>query len=137
VDGNEVQDLSGKRMPDSPKWKAHAGAEYTWYGDGVRRFDLTLAGQYAWRSGALLQANNNPMTKQPAFGIFNLSLTATKPDGRFSASVFVNNVFDTFYLNTAEDFFSGLWGPATNAVVGQAARDSRRYAGVRLNWSFD
>jgi len=137
VDGNDVQDLSGKRMPDSPKWKAHAGGEYTWYGDGARPFDLTLAGQYAWRSGALLQANNNPRTKQPAFGILNLSLTAVRSGGRFSASVFVNNVFDKFYLNTAEDFFSGLWGPTTNAVVGQAARDSRRYAGVRLNWNFD
>jgi len=137
VDSNDVQDLSGKRMPDSPRWKAHAGAEYTWYGDAALPFDLTLAGQYAWRSAALMQANNNPQTKQPAFGIFNLSLTAVKSGGRFSASVFVNNIFDKFYLNTAEDFFSGLWGPTTNAVVGQAARDSSRYAGLRLNWNFD
>jgi len=137
VDGNDVQDLSGQRMPDSPRWKAHAGAEYTWYGERALPFDLTLAGQYAWRSGARLQANNNPHTQQPAFGIFNLSLTAARPDGRFSVGLFVNNVFDKFYLNNAEDFFSGLWGPTTNAVVGQAARDSRRYAGLRLNWNFD
>jgi len=137
VDGNDVQDLSGKRMPDSPRWKVHAGAEYTWYGDSAFPFDLTLTGQYAWRSGALMLANHNPQAKQPAFGIFNLSLTAAKAGGRFSACVFVNNVFDKFYLNTMEDFFSPLWGPASNAVIGQPARDSRRYAGLRLNWNFD
>jgi len=98
---------------------------------------LTLAGQYSWRGSARMQANNNPWTKQPAFGIFNLSLTAARPDGRLSASVFVNNVFDKFYLNNAEDFFSRLWGATTTTVVGQPARDSKRYAGVRLNWNFD
>jgi len=41
VNGGEGQDLSGQRLPDSPRWKAHAGAEYTWYGDAARRrFDL-------------------------------------------------------------------------------------------------
>jgi len=137
IAGVNVQDLSGQRMPDSPRWKAHAGAEYTWYGDHARPFDLTLSGQYAWRSDAFMQANNNPQTRQPAFGIVNLSLTATRADGRFSLGLFVNNVFDKFYLNTAEDFFSALWGPTTNAVIGQAARDSKRYVGLRLNWNFD
>jgi len=137
ANGTNTQDLSGEKMPDAPRWKLHGGMEYTWHGERASAFDLTLAGQYAWRSGARLQANNNPMTKQPGFGIFNLSLTAARPDGRFSATVFVNNVFDRFYLVKAEDFFSGLWGVTTNAVVGQPARDAQRYLGVRLNWNFD
>lgn len=137
VDGVSTQDLSGKQMPDAPRLKANLGAEYTWFGTERRPFDLTLGGQYAWRSGARMQANNNPKTYQPAFGIFNLSLTGAWSDGRFTASLFVNNVFDKFYLVNSEDFFSSLWGPTTNAVVGQPARDSKRYVGVRVNWNFD
>jgi iron complex outermembrane receptor protein len=137
ANGVSTQDLSGKSMPDAPRLKANLGAEYTWFGDQRRPFDLILGGQYAWRSGARMQADNNPKTYQPAFGIFNLSLTGSWSDGRFTASLFVNNVFDKFYLVNSEDFFGSLWGASTNAVIGQPARDSHRYTGVRLNWNFD
>ncbi|MFT3790936.1 MAG: TonB-dependent receptor [Rudaea sp.] len=136
VDGT-YQDLSGKPMPDAPKFKANVGADYTWSGNGGTRPDLTLSGQYAWRSGTNMQADNNPYTYQPAFGIFNLSLTAKWNQGKFSASLFVNNVFDKFYLVNVTDNFSGIWSDSAMAITGQPARDASRYAGLRLNWNFD
>ena len=52
-------------------------------------------------------------------------------------SVFVNNVTNRFYNANEEDFFSGLWGATTNAVIGEPARDARRYGGIRFNVYFD
>ncbi|WDS35037.1 TonB-dependent receptor [Pseudoxanthomonas sp.] len=136
VDGT-YQDLSGKSMPDAPKFKANVGVDYTWFGNNAKRPDLTLSGQYAWRSGTYMQADNNPYTWQPAFGLFNLSLTGKWNNGKFTASLFVNNVFDKFYLVNVTDNFSGIWSDSAIAITGQPARDSSRYAGVRLNWNFD
>jgi len=143
INNSRTQDLSGLRMPDSPHWKANASAEYTWFSNHARPFDLTLAGTYAWRSDVpRMLANQNPQSRQPAFGIFNPSLGMSwhsdrSSRSRFSTALFVNNVFDKFYLLNADDFFSALWGPGTNVVFATPARDSSRYIGLRLNWEFD
>ena len=47
-----------------------------------------------------------------------------------------------FYRVNAEDFFSGLYAPPGtlahgNAVIGQPARDAKRYFGLRLNYFFE
>ncbi|MEK8052849.1 TonB-dependent receptor [Ideonella sp. DXS22W] len=130
-----AQDLSGKTMPDSPKLKITLGLDH-----GIEQkllpWDLRVNAQYAWRTSAMLQANQNPYTRQPSFGILNLGATASSPDGKYAVTLFVNNVTNRFYLVNAEDFFSGLWGATANAVIGQPARDARRYGGVRFNMSF-
>ena len=133
--GATSQDLSGKPMPDSPKTKITLGAEHH-IGAGTLPYDVTLNGQYAWRSAAKMQADQNPYTNQPSFGILNLGATLASHDGTYSLSLFVNNVTNRFYLVNAEDFFSAIYGAKANAVIGQPARDAQRYVGVRLNYNF-
>jgi iron complex outermembrane receptor protein len=136
------QDLSGKTMPDSPKFKATLGLDQAIGGDKLP-VRLNFNAQYAYRTEALLQGNQNPATRQPGFGILNLSLTAASASGNWSVTAFVNNATNQFYLVNAEDFFSGLYSipgnppTAANAVIGQPARDAKRYAGLRLNYYFD
>ncbi len=134
--GVSTQDLSGKTMPDSSRLKLVLGAEHHLEQDWTP-WDLRLNAQYSWRSQANLQANQNPYTRQSAYGIMNLGATASSPDGKYAVSVFVNNLFNRFYLVNAEDFWSGLWGASSNAVVGQPARDAQRYGGVRFTMNFD
>lgn len=143
-----AQDLSNKPLPDAPKFKVTLGAEHFIGAGSVLPWDLTLNGQYAYRTSAVFQANQNPKTQQPGFGILNLSATASSPDGKYSVSLFVNNALNKFYLVNAEDFFSGLYSvpqaagsvppflPA-NAVIGQPARDAKRYGGVRFTMNFN
>ncbi len=145
--GIQSQDLSGKSMPDAPKAKVNVSFDKR-FTMSSGPFDYQLAGSYAWRSKANLQANQNPETVQDAFGILNLSLTAHSHSGQYSISLLVNNVTDQYYVTNLEDFFSGIWGgydaagngPANgifgNAVISQPARDSHRYVGVRLNAAF-
>ena len=128
------QDLSGKTMPDSPKFKITTGIEHD-IEEAVAGWDARLNAQYAYRTAANFQADNNPETRQAAFGILNLGASLTSPTGRHVVGAFVNNVTNKFYLVNAEDFFGGLWN--ANAVIGQPARDARRYFGVRYNLYFD
>lgn len=131
-----TQDLSGKTMPDSSKLKLVLGVEHVLQQQWLP-WELRLNAQYSYRTKANLQANQNPKTLQPAYGLMNIGATASSPDGKYSVGLFVNNLFNRFYLVNAEDFFSGLWGSTANAVIGQPARDARRYAGLRFSVNFD
>jgi iron complex outermembrane receptor protein len=132
--GSTSQDLSGKQMPDSPRLKLNASVDQSlpeeWLPWGVR-----LNANYAYRTKANFQADNNPETVQKAFGLLNLGATFSSPDGRHAITTFVNNVTNKYYLVNAEDFFAGLWN--ANAVIGQPARDAHRYFGVKYSLYFD
>lgn len=130
------QDLSNTTMPDAPRVKAVLGAEHRVALDSFG--SATLNAQYSYRTSSVLTGDRNPQAQQDAFGILNLSATATSSSGKLSITAFVNNVFDKFYLVNAEDFFSGMYATANNAneVHGRPARDAQRYAGVRVNYKF-
>lgn len=137
---NGTQDLSGKPMPDAPHFKFNIDAEHAIpLSDNA---DLVLGANFAYRSAAFFQANNNPRTRQPAFGLLNLSAGIDLDGGKYNLTVFANNVTDKFYLTNAEDFFSGLFGPdagsglSANDVIGQPARDAHRYIGARVTAKF-
>jgi iron complex outermembrane receptor protein len=132
--GFQSQDLSGKSMPDAPKTKITLGFDKR-FSMSSGPFDYELTGDYAWRSRANMQADQNPQTVQPAFGILNLSLTAQSKVRNYDITVFANNVTNQYYVTNLEDFFAGIWG-TSNAVIAQPARDYHRYVGVRLHTSF-
>jgi iron complex outermembrane recepter protein len=127
-----IQDVSGKPMPNAPKLKFALGLEQRIpTGDGS---DFVLAANYAYRDAAQMLANQNPHALMPSSGILNLSAGFHAAGGKTSVTLFVNNVTDKVYYTDLEDFWSGPW--QSNAVVGQPARDAKRYAGVRFNHSF-
>jgi iron complex outermembrane receptor protein len=90
-------------------------------------------GTYTYRTSAQMLPDQNPYAIQGAFGLLNLSAAFQSTDGKYSATAFVNNVTNHHYFTDVEDFWSGPWGG--NAVIGQPARDSVRYAGLRLSAS--
>lgn len=137
-----AQDLSGKPLPASPKFKMSASVQQTVELDP---FNLVLGGNVSARSSTLLQADQNPRTRQPGFATVDLSLGFQTKDEKATLTLFVNNVTNHFYYTNMEDFFSGATGftdPATggftpgNYVIGQPARDAKRYFGARLNVKF-
>ena len=128
-----VQNLDGKTMPNSPKFKAILSLD--------QRLPLRLAGwtfdvngDYSYRSSAQMLLDQNPWAVQHAFGILNLGGGATSADGRYSVRVFADNVTNRQYYVDVEDFWTGPWGGP--AVIGQPARDAHRYYGVTLTAQF-
>jgi iron complex outermembrane receptor protein len=93
-----------------------------------------LGGTYAYRTRAQMLPDQNPYAIQAGFGLLNLSAALQTNDGKYSARLFVDNVTNHHYFTDVEDFWTGPW--ASNAVIGQPARDSERYAGLKLTASF-
>ncbi len=128
--GSQVQNVAGKAMPNSPKFKFNVNVAQTFPLDSMP-FDVTLAADYSYRTKAQMLPDQNPQAIEPAFGLLNLSGTLTSKDKRYAATLFVNNVTDKHYFVDMEDFWSGPWG--SNAVIGQPARDAHRFVGVRFS----
>ena len=132
------QNLSGKPLPDSPKFKLNASIEQT---VPMEHFNILLGSNLSARTGAVLQADQNSQTYQNGFALLDLSVGVQSKDRKVTATFFVNNVTNHFYYTNLEDFFSSVWGPTpgvgeANAVIGQPARDARRYFGGRLSVDF-
>ena len=120
-------------MPNSPRFKASLSGEQR-IPLGGSNYDAIVGGTYAYRSRDQFQPDQNPETIQGSFGLLNLNVGVREKNGKFSATVFVNNLTDHHYFADIEDFWSGPWN--SNAVVGQPARDSNRYFGLRLQAGF-
>ena len=134
VAGSFIQNVDGKTMPNSPKFKFTLAAEQRLPLDNAP-FDVFLGGDYAYRSSAQMLADQNPQAIQSAIGIVDLHATFRSKSGKFDITAFVNNVTDRHYFVDMEDFWSGVWSNTVN-VIGQPARDSDRYAGVRVSARF-
>ena len=131
--GTRVQDVSGQTMPNSPRFKATLSGEQR-IPLGGSNYDAIVGGNYAYRSRDQFQPDQNPETIQGSFGILNLNAGIREKSGKFSATFFASNLTNHHYFVDMEDFWSGPWG--ANAVVGQPARDSDRYYGLRLQAGF-
>ena len=127
------QNVSGATMPNSPKFKGVAGIERRIPFPGYS-YEGVLGGTYTYRTRAQMLPDQNPYAIQSGFGLLNLRAGIESTNGKFTATAFLNNVTNHHYFTDVEDFWSGPWNG--NAVIGQPARDSERYAGFRLNVSF-
>ena len=131
ANGSSTQDLTGASLPDSPKFKLTGSIEQTVPFD---RFNLLVGGNVSYRGTAIMQADQNPETRQPGFALVDLNLGFQTKDERATLSLFVNNLTDHFYYSNMEDFFASA--TSANYVIGQPARDSHRYFGARLSYNY-
>ena len=132
VPGQTIQDVSGRTMPNTPRFKETFGAEQR-LPLGDTRYEAVFGGTYSYRTRAQFQPDQNPATIQSGFGLLNLSVGMRESSGRYSITAFCNNVTDHFYASDIEDFWNSPWN--SNTVVQQPARDAKRYFGVRFNAS--
>lgn len=124
-----LQNLSGGDLPNAPDWRL----------TGSVRQEIPLAASFdgfiqasgRWQSEVNYSLSGDPRADQDGFAIVNLAVGITDDDGRYTASIFVNNVFDEFYATNI--FGDPLYGGVVSHYV---ARDFQRYAGVRLSANF-
>jgi iron complex outermembrane receptor protein len=131
-----LQNLSGKRLPNAPKWSANLNGEYERpINDRVSAL-LTLT--YRWQSAVVYNLTQDPDSVQPAYGIFNLSTGLEEK--HWKAALFVRNLFDRSYALTrgrasSYNISPGV-APFTDAVNWTPGRDSSRYYGIHLSVTF-
>ena len=130
VDG--VQDLSGKPLFNAPKWNFNVSAQYDIpINDALVGF-VTLG--YRWQSAVIFNLLQDPASRQPAYGIADLSAGVRTAHWRFTG--FVSNVFDQSYALTAGRDAHINNPPGAFATSWKPARDSSRYVGARLSYEF-
>jgi iron complex outermembrane receptor protein len=138
-----VQDLAGKTLPNAPKVKLNLGGQLDLPLPSLP-FNGFISGTTRYQSRTQYSLNQDPNTIQGAYSITNLSFGAVDRQGRWKASLFVNNLFDKRYaagLNSS--IANGTWSPkapnvplAVNTTEWLPPRDYHRYFGVRADLTF-
>lgn len=131
-----VQNLAGKRLNNAPKFKFNIGGEYDFpLGNGD--FGGLITFNYRWQDKINFSLNQDPVTVQPAYGVFDASIGLTQGKN-YKITFFANNLFDKHYTVGIGNTTSGFSAPGVTAfgTNWQPARDSFRYVGVRLDAGF-
>ena len=135
--GAPAQNVSGKPLPNSPKFKVAFNGDQRFPLNFID-YDVVAGATYTYRSSAQMLPDQSPFAVQRPFGILDLELGLESNTGNYSATLFVNNVTNQVYYTDIEDFFNSVWGgvPRNETVMGQPARDAKRFAGIRLMAKF-
>lgn len=125
-----LQDLSGRSLPNAPDWRL-TGSVRQEIPLASLPFDgfINLSGR--WQSKVNYSLSGDPRAQQDAFAIVNLSFGITDDQDRYTASIFINNLFDEFYA--ANIFPDPLYGGVLSHYL---PRDHTRYVGARLSANF-
>jgi iron complex outermembrane receptor protein len=123
------QDLSGRQMPNAPRYKLNIGGTYDILLPSLP-FDAFVQADYNYQSKVNFDLLNNPLTVQKAYGLFSGSVGVNR-DG-YRVSFYVNNLFDQHY---ASNIYVASGGTA-GLLAQYLDRNSRRYFGVRAGYKF-
>jgi len=129
------QDRSGARLPNSPKFKFNVSATADFQiGNGA---EGTFIVAYQRQGAVNFDLLGNPLTVQAGYGVLNASLAAKFDRVRFT--LFANNLTNKHFASSLSDNFGVVGGSASNdihVINAFLARDSRRYAGLKVSLDF-
>ena len=134
---NSQQNLSGKSLPNAPRWSGNLNSEYERLAFGKTSAFVAVA--YRFQSRVIFNLLQDPDSVQDAYGIFNLS-TGLETE-HWKVTAFVNNLFDNHYALNKGRAASYNIAPYTapffrDAINWTPARDSFRYEGLRISMFF-
>ncbi|WP_343520549.1 TonB-dependent receptor [Sphingomonas sp.] len=99
-------DLGGNELPNSPRWTANIGAQYTFF-IGGGDWELTVRGDYYRQSESFARIYNTEYDRLRAWDNLNLSMTLARPADDLVFQLYVKNVFDdapiTDFFTNADD----------------------------------
>lgn len=133
-----VQNLHGKRLNNTPKFKFNIGGQYDIEIPGMP-FKGFVGATYRWQDDVNFSLSQDPRTIQKAYGIVDLKLGIAALSDRYKVSIFANNLFDKRYAQGLGNGTSGYSNPAIPTAVGKTwfpGRDAFRYVGARLDVNF-
>jgi outer membrane receptor protein involved in Fe transport len=95
-------DLGGNELPNSPRWTANIGAQYTFFIDGGN-WELTFRGDYYRQSKSFARVYNTEYDRLKAWDNANLAVTLSRPASDLTFQFYVKNVFNDAPIT---DFFT-------------------------------
>lgn len=121
-----VQNLSGRPLADAPKWK---GVFSTRYEQPVGPLKAFIQYDARVQSDVFLLPDDNPAAVQQGYSIHDLSAGVAN-GRRWTATVFVKNLFDTHYRSG----FGVNGATAGGIILHTIPRDFSRYIGLNLSF---
>ena len=94
-------------------------------------FDGFVQASGYWQDETIFSINQSPTAREDSRAIVNAAIGIEDKEGRYQASVFVNNLFDEHYVTNIGNL--GLFGGIDFQYV---PRDHQRYFGVRFGANF-
>ncbi|MCD2518402.1 TonB-dependent receptor [Massilia sp. G4R7] len=132
------QDLAGATLTNAPKHKLNLSGQYDIPLE--RSYNAFVTGAYRFQSPVQYSLNQNPLTTQGSYGIFNLGFGIREKKDAYKLSFMVNNLFDKSYAtNLAQAFRNGAWSTTAlmvNTANWMPARDYKRYFTMRADFTF-
>lgn len=121
-----VQDLRGKRLPQSSEWTASARIEYAI--DLAGGGSITLKADTDYRSEMFFSAFNLDRISQPSRSLYNANIQYSSPDERFTLNLWGKNLSD-------ELVYTGLAGINTSRLILATYMPPRTY-GITAGYRF-
>ena len=84
-------DLSGNELPNSPRWTANFGTQYTIVAGG---WDTTFRADYYWQDNSYFRVYNTSHDVIRSWDNVNISVTAENTSNNITIQAYVKNVFD-------------------------------------------
>lgn len=113
VAGKDIA-VDGNEMPSAPETSANMVARYYLN-------DWTFQADYFWMGDHELQLENDPWSKQDAYGVASAQISWAPESGTWAVTAAVKNLADEeyfTYLNTGgSDWGYGVWGAPRTAYV--------------------
>lgn len=106
-----AQDLTGERLPYSPKWQGAASAQYV--GDLMGNMTWMVRADMSFTSSNLLASagDNNPDSRQAGYTTFAGRIAIRGPEERWSVALVGQNLSN-------KDFCTGIFTQPNNAAFG-------------------
>lgn len=121
-----AQDLSGKRLPNSPRWSVNLFARQDFSVPGPMR-DGFVTVDYGWRDSVQWDTLGSPLGIEPGYGLLGASIGVRGAGDRVSLKVYGKNLTDQFHTS----------GIALGTLVTHFLPvDYRRTFGVELNITY-
>lgn len=84
--------VGGNEMPNSPRWTANFGVQY---GFDVSNYRISLRGDLYMQSSSFARVYNTNYDKLKSWRNFNLSVSMSSTDQKFSMQLYVKNLFNS------------------------------------------
>jgi iron complex outermembrane receptor protein len=121
-----VQDLSGTRLPNSPRWAVNMFARHDFAVPGLAQRGFVTS-DYSWRDSVQWNNLGSPQGIEPGYGLLGASLGVRSANDRISVKLYAKNLTDQFYT-------SGI--AVATAVTHFLPPDYRRTVGVELSVNY-
>lgn len=131
-----LQDVRNGRVPFSPDWRLSLSPRYE-NALGNSGYDYFIQFDANWQSGQSFSVEQDPLLRQKAYALVDTSIGVRSQDGRYSASIFVKNLFDQNYVTTISH---GVYVQTSTAkpydLYALFNKDSERFIGGSFSVKF-